>query len=670
MVFPSWLRPCAALIVMAGLLGLGLGCKGRSSGPNGTVSLSGYVNFTRLPVTYDANGSPTGLSQTGVAYPARGVMVRAFQLAFDVAQNGKHYQNWRLVSTTYTDGNGYYAFSNVYGGYATFVEVDSVFQQDVGHQSAVQLIADSAGIGSLKTEPNRPIWAYRVDVANTPVPNPVAGDITSTNVAVAVITGDTTLNINLGATAEVWAATLLDWSVPGITNDPSNPQAKPIETQALGSRPLAILDNAYIFSYWYGDPTPSQVKGGVLDLHYYPGASGSPSRSYVIYDTTRTPLSFDGTKSHYFGVLAGGPSVDDAWDPGVIYPMLARNYLYGQATTGLYPTGLSSIANLSPDLAVVDGLGDAMAAILLQTPFLTDTSVGTPLFPRDIRNLPANPGIASPATLSALAWQLNLVANSVAAAGSSYQGTYAEWQQHLTNPWVMARFFTLIYPNATIYNGYNGTYVIRTDICSIYAQVARLLEAKQASEPVDLGRIFNDGNLFTQLNPYGITWPFAPQFWTFLAVNWGSNPDSLQVPLPAFPTPLTMADAVTIPTAQMPTQQNQNPPVLNLYPNSSQGEVAYAKFSLTFDRNFNLSVTTDVAPLASTLIEVVMDGDIQDPYLFGAGQKASYNLTLTGNSKDVTNPTWHFVRVRLLSPNVQEPSNIQPTVHLEWTHNP
>jgi hypothetical protein len=188
-------------------------------------------------------------------------------------------------------------------------------------------------------------------VAGNAVPNPVAPDplVTTSNVAVA--TGDVVVNFLVGTdpACDNWVATVPNWYVAGTNpNYPGSspqPQAPPTETLALGSRVLGILDNAYTFASLYGDPTPSQGRGGVLDLHYHPGVTESPRRSYVVYDRQTTPLADTGTleangttaKLAYFGTLAGGPAVDDVWDQGVIYPMFARNFLFGQGTTPWRP---------------------------------------------------------------------------------------------------------------------------------------------------------------------------------------------------------------------------------------------------------------------------------------------------------------------------------------------
>jgi hypothetical protein len=687
------------MILMAGLVGLCGGCHRGTGNAAGTAGLSGYVSYTRTPVTYDTStnlatsgqplelGTPTGTS------PARNVVLRAFQLTLDVDASGNLNQVWRLVATAVTDLNGYYAFPNtIYAGYSTFVEIDSIFQQAGGNQSTLQIIADPAGIASTVAEPHRPIYAYRMDVAGNVLTEVVQSTPLSTSYPVAQITANTTLDINLGS-SDTWISTVPNWYVPGSNPDypasSSQPQAFISGTfTGMGSKLLGILDDAYLFSIWYGDPTPSLVHSGVFDLHYYPGRTESP-RSYVVYDTSLTPLSYDGTKSHYFGTLAGGPTFDDAWDQGVIYPMLARNYLFGQGKTALFPAGVSSLPSEAPDLALVDGLADAMAANLLTTPWLTDTSATAtvPFTPRDIRVIPTtNPGVGSPATTAALAWQLSLVADNI-----TPPGTWADWNYNwsysvpkgLTYPPVMSRFYGLIYP----YTQYQGAYSTVTeplDIPSIYGQAGTLQEAQNGT-PVDLSKVFTDLVLYTQLTPYNLTkwpvnWALDLTAWPYQATDWDATanptPGALLTTLPSFT--LSMANAVAIPNPALANPSVTSP--ATVYPNVSQGEVAYAKLSLFLDQNFSLGLTasylsgsTTVQGLpAGAVIEVVVDPAIVSPALpnpqpqtfyFSSSSMGPYSLTLTGNPTDHTNPTWHWVRFRMISPSAVQPDvQITPTL--------
>jgi hypothetical protein len=342
--------------------------------------------------------------------------------------------------------------------------------------------------------------------------------------------------------------------------------------------------------------------------------------------------------------------------------MFSRNFLFGQGKTALYPTGQSSLLSLAPDLAVVDGMGDAMAATLLTTPWLTDLTSSTPLASRDIRVLPANPGLGSPGTLAAAGWQLSLVGN-----GITPPGTYANWSAPwsygdpvgLTFPPVMARMFNLAYPWIQ-YGGQYAQVTQRNDIISIYSQAATLQEVL-AGTPEDLSKIFSNLELFTQLNPFNLQWPLTPQAWPFLAARWNSgtdiNPGAKLATLPSFT--LSMAQA-----QQIPNPAITNPVPATVYPNCSQGEVAYAKLALTLDQTYQFSLATSPALPAGAAIEVLVDGADTPPalpapqpqrFLFTAGNLGPVTFSLSGNPTDFTVPLWHWFQFRIISPTVQQP---------------
>ena len=125
--------------------------------------------------------------------------------------------------------------------------------------------------------------------------------------------------------------------------------------------------------------------------------------------------------------------------------------------------------------------------------------------------------------------------------------------------------------------------------------------------------------------------------------DWGTNPVSL-TGKPALT--LSMAQATLVPQQTF----GATPAVASVYPNCSAGEVAYAKLALTLDRNYALSFTP--APPAGSTLEVVVDGNTSGALSFSSTD--SQNLTLLGNTWDSTNPVWHFLRFRLLSPTVKQ----------------
>jgi hypothetical protein len=656
------------MILATGLLGLGSGCHSGSKDAAGTVKVSGIVTFTRLPVTYDSTGAPTGLGSTGVVSPARTVRLRAFQLYTEYDASGTATRTWRLAGTALTATDGTYSMDNtVQSGYPTFIELDSIFQQSGGHGSTVQVTADlinsttlqSDGVTTVATpEPDRPIYAYRLDGAGTVVTDPTTANP-------QVMNGDTTVNFQFTDPATPWVKTLSNWYQQVTTA-----LQAPTGTAALGSRALAILDSVYQFSYYYGDPTPSTVANGAMDLHYLPGTTASPRRSFMVYDPSLTPAASDGTIMHYFGTLAGGASggADDAWDPGVIYPMLARNNIFGQGMTSLFPTGSTALLSTeAPELAVVDGLADVRAATLLQTPWLTDTTQTAGLVGRDIRvsTAPAvgsyatPPAGNSPAVVAAVGW--NLVEY-----GHGYQpgsATPTQWATFGAND--LDRLFNLSYP--WVYQGASNQYKIRKDVVSLYGQLSRLQEAKDGGDILDTPAIFSDSALYLLLAPHNMPWGSAltsptPRY--SYTTDWGKNPGFSLVAAPSSSFALTMTDAETG-DSLIP-----NPDILTggtVYSSLASGEVASAALSLTLDHTYTLTVTPDVA-LADGYIEVMVDGAIvpssslptpQGPFLFTAS--GSTSLTLTGNTMDPTNPIWHFLRIRLVSTSA---TTAQPNVNV------
>jgi hypothetical protein len=674
----SWLRICAGMILATGLLGLDSGCHSGSKDAAGTVKVDGIVTFTRLPVVYDSTGAPTGsLGSTGVVSPARYVRVRAFQLYTEYDASGTATRTWRLAGTALTGSDGTYSISDtIQSGYPTFIELDSVFQETGGHNSTVQVTADVINSTTLQSdghttvatpELNRPIYAYRLDGAGTVVTDPTTANP-------QVMNGDTAVNFQFSDPATVWVKTLNNWY-----QQVTAALQAPVGTVALGSRALAILDCMYQFSYYYGDPTPSIVANGAMDLHYLPGTTESPTRSYMVYDPSLTPAASDGTVLHYFGTLAGGANggADDAWDPGVIYPMLARNNIFGQGKTSLFPTGSTTLLTTeAPELAVLDGLADVRAATLLQTPFLTDTTTVAGLVARDIRQSTAPalgsyatpPAANSPAVVAAVGW--NLVEY-----GHGYDpgsATPAQWATFGAND--LDRLFNLSYP--WLYQGASNQYKIRKDVVSLYGQLSRLQEPKEGGDILDTPALFSDSALYLMLANHAMPWgssSTSPTPRYSYTTFWGINPGFSSVANPAGSFALTMTDPV-IGDSLIP-----NPDILardttpTVYSSLASGESANAALALTLDATYTLTVTPDVT-LADADLEVTVDGAVvpsttlptpQGPFLFtGPG---SYTLTLTGNTMDPTNPIWHFLQVRLVSTSstIQQP-NVNVAVSLTY----
>ena len=603
-------RMVSALMALGvvGFLASSLACKSstNSTAATGTATISGKVTYVRIPLVSDANGVPTGLETNASNFkilPMRGALVRVYQAKDETNPDGTKTRVWTLpVSPTRTDSTGAYSIS-VSTGSDTFVEVTSLFRI---FNSDVRLIADPNGINSSLPQSERVMYSVRKGSdGSSPAGNPIPGTPFTTNV---------TLNFDVGLNDKLWIA-------------PSNgiqATAAVIESSGTGSRPFAIGDSFYGLGaiYMDGSSAPS-----ILDLHYRPGISEAQG-SFIEFDKSKFPLSYDGGSGHYFGSLRGAASNDDAWDEGVIFPLLGRHFLYVQGHTTLFPPA-SPLLDLTPDIAIIEGLAPIMAANALKSPFLADTSGGT-IQIQDVRSLSGVPvakqTVYSAPNLRALGWELVLKGNSIVSPG-----TTANWAT--INPAAMVRFFQLITPTDL------------TDISSIYQQLGRLKEAKSLAEPVDLAAIFTDSVLTTLTAPFQITWPrpTTPPLNTFIS-DWGSDPNSATLGT----VPFSMANAVK---------------VQGSYPNLSEGEVAFARFTLTKDTAYNLKVIASNGPLpAGSLVEIRLNVYGLSYTFDGSSTANSIRIVLPGDS---TTPVVNPIRIRLLSPNTTVPdftATVQMTV--------
>ncbi len=599
--------PGAAALCLA----LAPGCKGKTSTgvPDGSLLVSGKVTYTRVPLAVDANGVPKGLETDATKFtslPARGVQLRFYQSVQETAPDGSKVSVWKTATAdTVTDSTGAYS--------ATVPKDTLIFVELLSRSSSgnIRLLADPSGLGaSTLTASERPLYLLRKGLD---------GSAPEGNKAPATkASGNVTVDFTVGLQDKWWIGLPSTVLVDSVVR----------ETEGTGSRVLGILDSIYTWTSTYGRAVPED--GHSLDLHYRPGISESRG-SFVEYDKTVYPLAFDGVSLHYFGSLRGGSANDDAWDEGVLFPLLARNYLANQWALAPAPVG-QRLTNLSPDLAMAEGFSDAMAANLLKSPYLADTA-GAGATSRDIRDLSAlgsdqKSPYSAPA-IAALAWELILKAN-----GQASPGTSAGWAS--INPVAMTRFFFLLFPKGT-----DGTTII--DTFSVYSQLARLSEAKASTDPVDLAAIFPSSVLTPLLAPFGVTWPrpTALPYSGFL-LDWGTDPNTATSPIP--PMTFTMAKAVKVGT---------------VFPNASQGELAYAKFLLTKDTAYSFSVQTQPASLpAGTTLELYLPYTGKT-FVFN-GTTAAQRLPLIGNS---TTPVFYWVRVRLVSPGQVAP-DVQVTVQL------
>ena len=318
----------------------------------------------------------------------------------------------------------------------------------------------------------------------------------------------------------------------------------------------------------------------------------------------------------------------------MILPLIARNTLYaGNAArtfsvplNRIYPQG-SALPDLSPDMARIEGLADAMAANVLKSPYLADTqgtALATPV--KDIRDISGltvsqKTPYSAPA-LRAFAWELILKANSLPTPGVA-----ANWAT--INPLALARFF--ITPSG-LTNAATDTTARDIEPLNIYSQMARLSEAKGSLEPVDLNAVFTVPVLSTLGSPFGIDWPrpTTGAYASFVA-DWGTDPIS---PFP--PVVLSMAKA---------TQVN------GTYPNQSQREVLYAGFSLNADKRCTLSVTIAPALAAGAQLDVDLPRMARTFSFTGTGGSTQAIIIPVSTAA----PYYHPVRFRLKSPTAVQP---------------
>lgn len=638
----SW-RFLTVLVALC-VLPLGLGCGGKKNTNTESsttyVAVSGKVTYTRIPLLSNPDGTPLGLETDSTKFtslPLRGAIVRIFQGKSEPDGSGGTAIVWNVVGSAATDVDGKYSIS-VAKDELTFVEVLSSAVPVSG--SAVRVFADDISSGIPISD--RSVYALRKGVDGS---SP-AGDQTPGTTLTDAATIDFAIDLTkpwwkaplsrtsaiIKTSATVGTSTVTTWAPNAI-----------LETSGTGSRVAAILDSAYTFGANMGDPTP----GATLYLHYN-AASSDLRPSFVEFDRTVYPSSFDGSSLNYFGFIRSAAANDDAWDESILFQLFARSRLVGAAFTGLLPTDAltdrSDLQDLRPDMALSEGFSQAMAAVLLKSPFLVDTSAGAPVY-RDIRDTSGLGSDAySAANVAAISWKLNLYASGTLSSGvvSPIADTPVGWPN--LSRVAMKRFFSVVLPK-------NSTTGYPTDIASVFGQVARLRETISSGETVDLAAYFSDATLTTLLAPFHITWPRPTSTATlpdplvpeagFLA-NWGANPNSATAALPPFS--LSMLNA----------HKNR----ANVYPNFSKGEVFNARFTLSADKIYRLSVLTPSGIPSGAEVQVIIGGKA---YLFATGSTPIQLPALLGNS---TTPVNQAVQVRLLSPSLQQ-SDLPITIRLD-----
>jgi len=629
------------------LLALALACHGKKTtdpAAQATATLSGTITYSRVPLAFDASGVPTGLVDSTVAtnlksLPARGATIRAYQQIEQTLPNSSTTTLvWALAGMSTTDSTGAYSIE-VTNNRPTMVEVLSLFGTNTGVDT-INLVAEPTGINSTALAGSRLCYALR-KAADGTAP---AG----TNAPVSKVSGNAVVNFTVGLTDTWWVVNpsynrttglaqnvvetaVLETTLPGRTAG-----------QGTGSRILGIGDSIASFITAYGSATA----GSVLDLHYWPGRSEARG-SFIEYNRSLYPQALDAAvgKVHYFGSLQAGPGNDDAWDEGVLLPLLARNVLYtglvgrnfSVPLNVLYPP-CAALTDLSPDIARIEGLADAMAANVLKSPFLADTQ-GTALAaaPRDIRSIATlGAGQLSPFSapaIRALGWEVILKANSLPTPG-----TATDWAS--INSLTAARFFLAPSGAGSVVDSAGRD----LEPLNIFSQLNRLKEAKLSTETVDLAAIFTEKVLTTLASPFGIPWP-RPTTGSYASFGsvWGSDPSGTLTPVVLSMAKATQVDGV--------------------YPNLSQGELYYASFTLNADKRCVLSAVISPALPADARVELDLPGLSQTFSFAGVGGSMG-TITLP---VPVASPFFHTVRMRLKSPTTQVPDT---TVTLTLTPAP
>ncbi len=628
-LYRASLQTLGALVLLA--LALACGSKTNSTPASSTtVSIVGLVNFQRVPLATDANGVPTGLVDASVpanlkTIPLRGAVVRAYQQVEQTKPDGTKVSVWIVARSGVTDGAGLYSLT-VTKDRPTMVEVLSSYNS--GSETIINVVAEPAGINSPTLALDRLRYALRKAVDGTAPAN--------NNTPNSMLTADAVVNFSVGLNDPWWvvnpAFSLSTSEAPRITEAVLETDY-PGRTagQGSGSRIMGIGDTIASLLTVYGSASP----GAALDLHYWPGRT-EPRGSYIEYDRSLFPQAYDTSagRSHFFGSLRGGPTNDDAWDEGVILPLLGRSLLYAgnNGRTFSVPLGslfpqAAALPDLSPDMARIEGLAEAMAANVLKSPYLADTQ-GTALVApiMDIRDITALSAAQvtpySAPALRAFAWELILKANSLPTPGIA-----TDWAT--INSLAAARFFLA---PTSLTNGLAGTTARDIEPLNVYSQLTRLKETKTAGEPVNLAAVFTDSALTTLGTPFGITWPRPTTgAYASFAADWGTDPI---LPFPAVPLSMAKASLVN-----------------GFYPNASEGEVFYAVFNLNADKRCTLTATIFPGLLPGGLIDVDLPMMTRTFQFTGAG----------GNTGTIVIPVYaaapvfHPVRIRLKSPAMLQP---------------
>lgn len=609
------------LPILAGLLVFG--CSGNNSYDNeeSVRSVTGEITYARLPIKVDGNGYPLGLDSHDAAemMPLRGILVRVVYPTEETMPDESKVTVWRVWDQTYTDYEGKYTlYLPEEDTQSAFIEALSIFSYP-GYR--VRVVADPRGINSQVPQADRVLYSLRKGLDGT---------LQETNpIHATAKAGKIELDFEIGLNDRWW----ITHQSEKFANEAE------LEIFGSGSKVAAIIDTIYKASDWIGNPSP----GTTLHLHYRQNIA-EPFGTYVEYNRERFPLAYEPSSStgggelHYFGSVRGGPGVenDDAWDEGALLSMMARNAIRNfqvparfQFPSKKFPDindgrNQQIISSLQPTMAMAEGLPDAIAAIVLKTPFITSGS-GTAV--RDIRTIEGSPrNIYSGPAIAAFTWELALKANGIDSPGHP-----ETWKE--INSLAIMRFYTLQY-EAT-YDDDSG-YSEITDLPSLFTQLGRLSNDIVETETIDLAEIFTD-EIVTQM-----TTPFFGEIWprpkegplSNFIVDWGHDPDSAVEELPDFI--FSMSDSVL--------------DAEGLFCSQTYQENYSAKLRLSKDTAYRLSVIPNPPLPSGASIEVRINGNALSSFLFSNSSPDPKRIVLTGNSDNATSYMFDF---SIKSPNIR-----------------
>ena len=604
MVFTEFRKTLNILItVFVGFFVLGCGGGRNQTDDSAARTVTGTITYTRLPIKVDNNGYPLGLDSQDNAeiLPLRGAYVRVVCSKEETMPDDSKVEVWYVYDWDYTNSEGEYTASLPDDDtIPAYVEVQSVFNN---YGYLVRIIADPDGINSQIPQADRVIYSMRKGIdGSAPFDNPMPA---------ATVEGKVELDFEIGLDDGWW-----------ITHpSEQHAQSAQLEFYGTGSKVAAIIDTLYTASTLIGNPTP----GATLDLHYRQNIT-EPFGTYVEYDRARFPLAYEPSSStgggvlHFFGSVRGGPGAenDDAWDQGTLLSMMARNSMRGTQIPGRFQfppkkysdisdgRNQSIISSLQPTMAMAEGLPDAIAAIVLKTPFLTSGS-GTAV--KDIRKITELPqDIYSSPAITAFTWEVALKANSITAPGEP-----DTWEK--IEPNSIPHFYSL---QSEIYYDEESEYSEITDLPSLFTQLKRLSEISGSLDSVDLTEIFTD-NVITQMATpfFGEIWPrpIEGPLSNFIT-DWGLDPNSATDALPSFT--LSMSDSVA------DAEGN--------FSNLTYKENFSAKIRLSKDVAYRLSVIPDPPLPTGASIEVRIDGNVLSSYLFDSSSPDPKRIVLIGDS--------------------------------------